>query len=342
MAVPLPPVLTYRARMLLPEKEGTPEGEFWWRVFELEWTVLAFGRWCADIAEREIQWRFPPRARAGVTELGIEIVFQESPYSQTTVQEWLREHDSYKWELRQQSHRVREPGGNNPAQQETREEFVRVYQNKQNMSQLPNVPRVPLSSPAVNSTPIGVAPADEGGEEVIESRVILRAPVRLLQSGNTQPDGGSRVHSSGVPRISRGYGGWTTRAELPDSAYDRYDSSGAPVLAALVSPSLEQRFYEAFFQDLLQGNAHEFQRHDQRGPENILPLIEAVLLYAFGRLERRRQEMHRVRLEVDAEMAEAKKAKARAERAEMLVTVLTDELSHRAQTEPKTGKKRAR
>jgi hypothetical protein len=41
-------------------------------------------------------------------------------------------------------------------------------------------------------------------------------------------------------------------------------------------------------------------------------------------------------------VAEAKKAKARAERAEMLVTVLTDELSRRAQAEPNTGKKRAR
>jgi hypothetical protein len=51
---------------------------------------------------------------------------------------------------------------------------------------------------------------------------------------------------------------------------------------------------------------------------------EAVIVYAFGCLERRGQEMHRVRLEVDAAMAEAKKAKARAEREEMLVTVLTD------------------
>jgi hypothetical protein len=296
--------------------------------------VLVLDRWCADIAEREIQRRLPRRARAGVTELGLEKFFQESPYSQTTVQEWLREHDPYKWELRQQSHRVRGPVGNNPAQQETREEFVRVYANKQNTSQLPNVPRVPLSSPAVASTPIGIAPADEGDEEFIASGFILRAPVRLHQSVITQPDCSSRVSGSGVPRIFRGYDGWTTRAELPDSAYDLYDSSGAPSLAALVSPNLEQRFYEAGFQDLLQGYAREFQRHDQRGPENILPLTEAVIVYAFGRLERRGQEMHRVFLEVDAAMAEAKKAKARAEMAEMSVTVLTDELSRRAQTEP--------
>jgi hypothetical protein len=219
---------------------------------------------------------------------------------------------------------------------------VQVYPKKQSMSQLPNVPLVPLSSPTVSSTQIGFAPADEGDEEVIASGVVLRAPARMHQSGSNKPDGGSRVPSSGVPCISRGYGGWTTRAELPDSAYDRYESSGAPALDALASPRFEKRFYEAGFQDLLQGYAGEFQRQDQRGPEIILPLTKAGLVYAFGSLERRGQEMHRVRLEVDAAMAEAKQARARAERAEMLVPVLTDELSRRAQTEQNTGKKRVR
>jgi hypothetical protein len=78
-------------------------------------------------------------------------------------------------------------------------------------------------------------------------------------------------------------------------------------LAAIVS----QSFYEAGFQDLLQGYARKFQRQDQRGPVNMLPLTEAVLVCALGRLERRGQEMHRVSLEADAVMAEAKKAKAR-------------------------------
>jgi hypothetical protein len=52
-----------------------------------------------------------------------------------------------------------------------------------------------------------------------------------------------------------------------------------------------------------------------------------VIVYAFGRLERRGQVMYRVHFEVDAAM---------------FGTVLTDELSRRAQTEPSTGKKRAR
>jgi hypothetical protein len=80
----------------------------------------------------------------------------------------------------------------------------------------------------------------------------------------------------------------------------------------------------------------------QEGPENILPLTEDVVVYNFGYLERRGHEMHRVRLEADATIAEASKAKAREEREEMLVTVLTVELSRRARTEPNTGKKRTR
>jgi hypothetical protein len=44
MVVPLPPVTTYRARFLLEKRRGTLEYEFWWRVFETEWTAIAFGR----------------------------------------------------------------------------------------------------------------------------------------------------------------------------------------------------------------------------------------------------------------------------------------------------------
>jgi hypothetical protein len=57
MAVPLPPAITYRVRMLLMEKDGTSEPRFWWMVVEAEWAVLVFGRWCADIPQRGIMWR---------------------------------------------------------------------------------------------------------------------------------------------------------------------------------------------------------------------------------------------------------------------------------------------
>jgi hypothetical protein len=48
------PVITYRARSLLPDKSGKPEGEFFEGVLEAEWTALVFGRWCADIPQRGI------------------------------------------------------------------------------------------------------------------------------------------------------------------------------------------------------------------------------------------------------------------------------------------------
>jgi hypothetical protein len=86
----------------------------------------------------------------------------------------------------------------------------------------------------------------------------------------------------------------------------------------------------------------EFQRQDKKGPENILPSTEEVVVHNFGHLERRGHEMHRVRLEADATIAEATKAKGPAERAEMLVTVITVELSRRVRTEPNTRKKLTR
>jgi hypothetical protein len=47
--VPLPPVLTYRARAFLPDKVGTPEGMFFEQVLEAEWTALVFARWSSHI-----------------------------------------------------------------------------------------------------------------------------------------------------------------------------------------------------------------------------------------------------------------------------------------------------
>jgi hypothetical protein len=80
MMVAIPPVVTYRSRMILSEKEGTPEYEFWQRFMEVEWVFLVFGRWCADIQERAIMWRLPVRARRGLEELKVENLFQRSPY----------------------------------------------------------------------------------------------------------------------------------------------------------------------------------------------------------------------------------------------------------------------
>ena len=81
MYVPLPPVLTYRARAFLPESAGTPEWRFFQKVLETEWTALVFSRWCADIPQRGIMWALGPRLRQRVNELGLSSLLRGIPRS---------------------------------------------------------------------------------------------------------------------------------------------------------------------------------------------------------------------------------------------------------------------
>jgi hypothetical protein len=109
MMVPIPSVVTYRASMLLSEKEGTFECDFWWRVLEVEWVVLVFGRWCVDIQERTIMWRLPVRESRGLDELKVENLFHRSPYNVQSVPWWMQDHDAHNWEASHMLHRVRGP-----------------------------------------------------------------------------------------------------------------------------------------------------------------------------------------------------------------------------------------
>jgi hypothetical protein len=93
MAVPLPPAITYSARMLLMEKDGKSESRFWWMVVEAEWTVLVFGRWCADIPQRGIMFRLRTRIRRTLTTLRAEKLLHYCPYSTADVRYWIQEHD---------------------------------------------------------------------------------------------------------------------------------------------------------------------------------------------------------------------------------------------------------
>ena len=79
--VPIPPVFTNRASMLLSEKYGTLEYDLLWKLMEVEWVVLVFGCWCADIQERAIIWKLLMGARRGLDELKVENPFHLSPYN---------------------------------------------------------------------------------------------------------------------------------------------------------------------------------------------------------------------------------------------------------------------
>jgi hypothetical protein len=68
-------------------------------VFEAEWTVLVFVRWCADIPQRGIMWQLPVRLRANIDELGIENLLHRSPYCVAEVRAWISDHDGDRFHL---------------------------------------------------------------------------------------------------------------------------------------------------------------------------------------------------------------------------------------------------
>ena len=324
MLVPLPPVVTYRASMLLREKAGTAESNFWWRVFEAEWVVLVFGRWCADVRERNIMWRLPGRARSGLAEIGVKNLFQQSPYSPEEVKVWLADHDAHAWERSYMSHRVRGPCGNIPALIENRVQFVRAYHPPSGMSDLPRVPRsVPAASMAA-----AVNPGIETTSDVEE----------ILASGNVRPANPDprsnlsteiRVPFRTPADVATGayqeaddmlpYMGWTMRT-APDN------SAGYPETDRLISLSLEQRFRDSGMMETLQHYAPEFHHCHPHASAEQMQLSEGLVVFAFARVTRHNRQ--RVREAVGVQEQDSALL-ARAERAELLVRVLTDELERR-------------
>jgi hypothetical protein len=109
MCVPLPPVATYKASAFLPRNRGTTSSQFWWLVFEAEWTILVFARWCADIPQRGIMWHLPERLHRNVQILGLEELLQGSPFQVNDVRVWLAHHDKNPWKSLQQRYRIRVP-----------------------------------------------------------------------------------------------------------------------------------------------------------------------------------------------------------------------------------------
>ena len=99
MAVPLPPVLTYRGSGLI---RGDP---LHWAIFRSEWAVLVFGRWCADIHFRGIMWYLRPTLRDWIRQMGETELLEGSGLDVPTTLLALLKHDSWNWASSQEDDR---------------------------------------------------------------------------------------------------------------------------------------------------------------------------------------------------------------------------------------------
>jgi hypothetical protein len=99
MAVTIPPVLTYRGSGLI---RGDP---LHWAIFRCEWTVLVFGRWCADVHYREIMWHLRPKLRDWICQMGEVDLLEESGLDVSTLILALLKHDAWNWVSSQEDDR---------------------------------------------------------------------------------------------------------------------------------------------------------------------------------------------------------------------------------------------
>ena len=128
MSVPLPPIVTYKASQLLHRMSNTPEGRFWWLVFESEWTVLVFARWCSDVRQRKLMWRLPARLRENLTTMGVDQLVLDSDFPLPVVQQWLTAHDTYDWSSQRRRYRMAGPSRDNPnGVYQDLVEFARIF-----------------------------------------------------------------------------------------------------------------------------------------------------------------------------------------------------------------------
>jgi hypothetical protein len=125
MFVPITPCVTYRESRLFSGDFYPTDSLFWWLVFESEWVVLLFGRWCTDIQQRGLMWWLPRRGRAGVQTVGTDRLLLKSRFSPMEVAQWLHYHDTHPWDEVSISYQVRGPTHENPAEIETLDSFVR-------------------------------------------------------------------------------------------------------------------------------------------------------------------------------------------------------------------------
>jgi hypothetical protein len=106
----------------------TPEGRFWWLVFESEWTVLFFSRWCSDVRQRKLMWRLSVRLREILTTMSVDQLVLDSYFPLPVVQQWLTAHETYDWSSQRRRYRMAGRRRDNPnGVYQDLVEFARIF-----------------------------------------------------------------------------------------------------------------------------------------------------------------------------------------------------------------------
>ena len=336
MFVPVPPCVTYRASRLLSGPSKHAEAPFWWLVFESEWVVLLFGRWCTDIQQRGIMWRLPERGRAGVTQMGVDRLLYKSSVSPSEVDQWLADHDAYNWGATLMSYQIRGPAQDKPAETEAVQSFVRVYPG-------PGIPVATSTDGDLAPPPIMVL--DDGVEEEIVAsggpssrvRVPRSEPIRLVSE--REP---AAPHPAAV----------TSDVAANPSEYDRVART-RPLTAArtgviqspLLSDSLMEQLVEAGHMPMMEFYAEGARPFGPPGGYYYPPVTEAVLIFALTTLsensERAARAVDAMRAKLTDSEAEVADLRARLQRSELTASALLDSLQ-RSQSASHEGRKRPR
>jgi hypothetical protein len=292
LVVPLPPVVTYRGRFLLEEYAKSLEGNVWWRVFEVEWTTLVFGRWCTDIPQRGIMWYLPPRVQANIAEIGVENLLLASSYASGEVRSWLCAHDAYDWTAALQKYRIRGPTDTEPEVVETIPEFVRVFRPDSGLAfgnthrrfsrSTPNLPsasgdpvhphmaELPEKDVGPVGHPVAGIPVPRLRSAPVAEAVVQPAPPcrggLLDVAPEDNPDG-------------EGYFSYYDRLSSRSLAGTRYESIEE------IPSSLRQKLENAGLTDCLQHYARFLLHAERDSPVSRVPVTEDALVYAFQKTD---------------------------------------------------------
>lgn len=364
MLVPLPPVLTYRARFLL--EEHTMEGKFWWQVFEAEWTVLVFARWCTDIAQRSLMWALPRRIRENINTMEVGRLLRGSQYKIATVEAWLHDHDQYDWTAKPQRYRIRGPTACEPELAEELTEFVRIYppnsgaaaaQAESTFGLVPPGSAVSIPTIDLNVTPDGEGNLSEEEEEILASGAVGTGwsnpsvgPLRVVTSrpeSQHSPQWDDRVRvTADAPDLAPNC--WTQRiprfrsvpqerilpAVNPSTGTLGYGEV-PPVIVDPLPYSLIQKIRDAGLESCVQYHARMALYPDGANSATVVPLTEGGLVLCVSKLEKWRldsiAELRELQYMVAAEKQKVESLTRRARRAEVQVDALSDALhSYRA------------